>query len=92
MINDSYNSNPKALASMVDALAALPAKRRIVVAGEMLELGPAGEQLHIDSGCQMAVRKMDIVIGVRGQARKIVEAAGRAGVSPLSWRHRKRPG
>ncbi len=80
VINDSYNSNPKALASMVDALAALPAKRRIVVAGEMLELGPAGEQLHIDSGCHMAIRKMDIVIGVRGQARKIVEAAGTAGV------------
>ena len=46
----------------------------------MLELGPAGEQLHIDSGCHMAIRKMDIVIGVRGQARKIVEAAGTAGV------------
>jgi UDP-N-acetylmuramoyl-tripeptide--D-alanyl-D-alanine ligase len=80
VINDSYNSNPKALASMVDALAALPAKRRIVVAGEMLELGPAGEQLHLDSGCHMAMRKMDIVVGVRGLAKKIVEAAGTAGV------------
>src|SRR6266699_3044181 len=46
VINDCYNSNPKALAAMVDALAAMPAKRRIVVAGEMLELGPQGEEMH----------------------------------------------
>jgi len=46
VINDCYNSNPRALEAMVDALAAMTAKRRIVVAGEMLELGPAGEELH----------------------------------------------
>ena len=44
VINDCYNSNPKALEAMVDALAAMPAKRRIVVAGEMLELGPAAKK------------------------------------------------
>ena len=41
VINDCYNSNPKALNAMVDALATMPARRRIVVAGEMLELGPS---------------------------------------------------
>ncbi len=50
VINDCYNSNPKALQSMVDALAAVPAKRRIVVAGEMLELGPAAEPMHRAAG------------------------------------------
>src|SRR5262249_37155076 len=30
IINDCYNSNPKALDAMVDALAAMPARRRIV--------------------------------------------------------------
>ena len=35
---------------MMDALAAMPAKRRIVVAGEMLELGPAGEEMHRQAG------------------------------------------
>ena len=46
VINDCYNSNPKALDSMVRSLAKIPAQRRIVVAGEMLELGTAGEAMH----------------------------------------------
>ena len=39
VINDCYNSNPEALKSMIATLASMPAKRRILVAGEMLELG-----------------------------------------------------
>src|SRR5581483_4407105 len=50
VVNDCYNSNPKALNAMVDALANMPAKRRIVVAGEMLELGPQSEMMHADAG------------------------------------------
>src|SRR5262249_602787 len=50
VINDCYNSNPKALDAMVDALSEMPGKRRIVVAGEMLELGPDAEKLHQQSG------------------------------------------
>ena len=50
VINDCYNSNPKALHAMVDALAAMTGGRRIVVAGEMLELGPAGEEMHRAAG------------------------------------------
>jgi UDP-N-acetylmuramoyl-tripeptide--D-alanyl-D-alanine ligase len=79
VINDCYNSNPKALDAMVDALANMPAKRRIVVAGEMLELGPLGEQMHRDSGKHMAGSGIDIVIGVRGLAEHIVDAAKDAG-------------
>jgi|SRR5579884_51564 UDP-N-acetylmuramoyl-tripeptide--D-alanyl-D-alanine ligase len=80
VINDCYNSNPKALDAMVDALANMPAKRRIVVAGEMLELGPLGEQMHADCGRHMAERKIELVLGVRGLAQHIVNAARQAGV------------
>jgi UDP-N-acetylmuramoyl-tripeptide--D-alanyl-D-alanine ligase len=76
VINDCYNSNPKALASMVDALAVMPAKRRIVVAGEMLELGPTGEELHRQAGRHIAEKKIDVLIGVRGLAQLLVEGAG----------------
>jgi UDP-N-acetylmuramoyl-tripeptide--D-alanyl-D-alanine ligase len=80
VVNDCYNSNPKALEAMVDALAAMPAKRRIVVAGEMLELGPTGEQMHRESGKHMADKGIDILVGVRGLAKPMVEAANASGI------------
>ncbi|HMK22530.1 MAG TPA: UDP-N-acetylmuramoyl-tripeptide--D-alanyl-D-alanine ligase, partial [Terriglobales bacterium] len=80
VINDCYNSNPKALQSMVDALAAMPAKRRIVVAGEMLELGPAAGQMHRSSGEHIADKKIDVLVGVRGLAQDMVDAAKGRGV------------
>lgn len=79
VINDCYNSNPKALAAMVDALATMPAKRRVVVAGEMLELGPAGAEMHRESGRHIAEKGIDLLIGVRGLAEQIVAGAGAAG-------------
>src|SRR6185312_7485937 len=65
IINDSYNSNPRALDAMVDALMAMPAERHIVVAGEMLELGPEAEGLHAECGTRMAERGVSLLVGVR---------------------------
>jgi UDP-N-acetylmuramoyl-tripeptide--D-alanyl-D-alanine ligase len=79
VINDCYNSNPKALDAMVDALAAMNARRRIVVAGEMLELGPAGEEMHRRAGDHISEKKIDVLIGVRGLAQAMVGAAEQAG-------------
>ncbi len=79
VINDCYNSNPKALQAMVDALASMPAKRRIVVAGEMLELGPAGPEMHSSAGRQIAAARIDVLLGVRGLAQNMVDAAKAAG-------------
>lgn len=75
IINDSYNSNPRALDAMVDALMAMPAERHIVVAGEMLELGPEAEGLHAECGTRMAERGVTILVGVRGAAESMVKAA-----------------
>ena len=80
VINDCYNSNPKALNAMVDAVAAMKAQRRIVVAGEMLELGPAGEQMHRDAGKHAAEKQIDVLIGVRGLAQAAVQGAREAGM------------
>jgi UDP-N-acetylmuramoyl-tripeptide--D-alanyl-D-alanine ligase len=80
IINDCYNCNPKALEAMVDALAAMPAKRRIVVGGAMLELGPAGDDLHRQAGQYIADKKIDVLLGVKGQALLMVEAASQAGM------------
>jgi UDP-N-acetylmuramoyl-tripeptide--D-alanyl-D-alanine ligase len=79
VINDCYNSNPEALKSMIATLAAMPAKRRILVAGEMLELGPGSVALHRECGRVAAESGIDLVVGVRGSAQYIVEAARESG-------------
>ena len=79
VINDCYNSNPKALQAMVDALTAMKAVRHIVVAGEMLELGPAGGQLHREAGRHIAEKRIDVLLGVRGLAQALVDGAREAG-------------
>ena len=65
---------------MVDALAAMKAGRRIVVAGEMLELGSTGEEMHRAAGQHAAEKKIDVFIGVRGLAEKMVDAARQMGM------------
>jgi UDP-N-acetylmuramoyl-tripeptide--D-alanyl-D-alanine ligase len=79
VINDCYNSNPEALKSMIATLASMAAKRRILVAGEMLELGPESVSLHRECGRMAAESGIDLVVGVRGNAQYIVETARDAG-------------
>lgn len=84
--NDCYNSNPEAAQSMIDVLAGAPARRRIAVLGEMLELGHAADALHRRVGEYAAKHGVDVLIGVRGNARGMVEAAVSAGM-PASAAH-----
>ena len=79
IINDSYNSNPRALDAMVDALMAVPAERYIVIAGEMLELGSGSDSLHRACGKRMAERGISKVLGIRGAAAALVSGAVAAG-------------
>ena len=82
VIDDSYNSNPRALFEMVSTVCAnLKSKRNIVVAGEMLELGPSGPDLHREAGRQMARLGVDFLIGVRGLAEEIVAGARETGMT-----------
>jgi UDP-N-acetylmuramoyl-tripeptide--D-alanyl-D-alanine ligase len=78
--NDCYNSNPEAAESMIDVLRETPAARRIAVLGEMLELGQAAGELHRRVGRYAARRGIDFLIGVRGNAQAMVEAAREAGL------------
>ena len=83
LINDSYNSNPRALDAMVDALMAMPAERHVVIAGEMLELGAEAAALHAACGRRMAERGVTVVVGVRGVAEELARAAREDGVDAL---------
>jgi UDP-N-acetylmuramoyl-tripeptide--D-alanyl-D-alanine ligase len=79
--NDCYNANPEAMRSTIDLLGATPARRRIAVLGEMLELGKCAEPLHREVGKHVAERGIDVLIGIRGAARHMVDEAVRAGMS-----------
>lgn len=87
ILNDSYNSNPEALRSMIRTLAARPAKgRRILVAGEMLEMGGHGPEFHTACGRAAAEAGLDLVVAVQGNAEHLATAACAGGVSAIFLR------
>jgi UDP-N-acetylmuramoyl-tripeptide--D-alanyl-D-alanine ligase len=81
VIDDSYNSSPTALRALTELLAGTPGyRRRILVAGEMLELGESSAKLHRECGNFAGGRReLDWIFGVRGNAAEIVRAAVEAG-------------
>jgi UDP-N-acetylmuramoyl-tripeptide--D-alanyl-D-alanine ligase len=81
VIDDSYNSNPRALMQMIEVLSEVPSfTRRILAAGEMLELGTNSDTLHFQCGDFAADHGLDMVIGIQGAAREIVRGAVESGI------------
>jgi len=87
VVDDSYNSNPRSLIGMVRTLAEAKenVSRRIVIAGEMLELGPESPQMHREAGHEIARLGIDVLWGVRGLASEMVSAAREAGIVGASF-------
>jgi UDP-N-acetylmuramoyl-tripeptide--D-alanyl-D-alanine ligase len=81
IINDCYNANPEAMRSMLELLRDTPARRRIAVLGEMLELGGEAGPLHRNIGRFAAEQGIHAVIGIRGAGRWMVDEAIAAGLS-----------
>jgi len=87
VINDSYNSNPQAMECMLETLRTWPgALRRVVVAGEMLELGPQSPKLHKEVGRKCAEADLAWLIAVQGDARFFLEGAVAAGMASAQTR------
>ncbi|HKE55650.1 MAG TPA: UDP-N-acetylmuramoyl-tripeptide--D-alanyl-D-alanine ligase [Pyrinomonadaceae bacterium] len=83
VIDDSYNSNPRSLMNMVRTMAegGRDRKRLLVVAGEMLELGPDESELHRGVGRDIARSGIHELWGVRGLATEIVAGAREEGLT-----------
>jgi UDP-N-acetylmuramoyl-tripeptide--D-alanyl-D-alanine ligase len=87
VLNDCYNSNPRAMEKMLDTLAAWKqARRRILVAGEMLELGPASAEWHRSIGQKCLASGVDWIVAVQGEARFFLEGARERGFAPSHLR------
>ena len=89
VIDDSYNSNPKALARALAMMASEQRyQRRVAVLGEMLELGDGGPALHRSSGAEAAAAGVGLLLAVGGaNAREIAEGAVQAGMVPTQVHH-----
>ena len=87
VIDDSYNSNPRSLTNMVRTMAegGKGRKRLVVIAGEMLELGPDEVSLHRETGHEIARNGIDVLWGVRGLAKDIVTGATEAGIQDVRF-------
>ena len=87
VIDDSYNSNPDALLSMINTIAenGKNAKRIVVVAGEMRELGEDSANIHFETGKKIAAFPVAKLFGVEGLAEKILEGARSAGLRDTNF-------
>jgi UDP-N-acetylmuramoyl-tripeptide--D-alanyl-D-alanine ligase len=87
VVDDSYNSNPRSLLNMVRTIAegGTDALRRLVIAGEMLELGSDEAALHREAGREIARAGVDVLWGVRGLAAEIVAGANEAGLKATAF-------
>lgn len=90
VVDDSYNSNPAALKEMIRLVAGLQGfRRRILVAGEMLELGTESPALHADCGRVAREAGIDLIVGVQGAARDLLAGARGENVDPDSLVYRE---
>jgi UDP-N-acetylmuramoyl-tripeptide--D-alanyl-D-alanine ligase len=91
IFDDCYNSNPDAVRAMLDVLRDTPAQRRIAVLGEMLELGRWAGPLHREVGKYVASSGISVLVGIRGVARHLVDAAIEGGLATDSALFFERP-
>ncbi|MFL6291140.1 MAG: UDP-N-acetylmuramoyl-tripeptide--D-alanyl-D-alanine ligase [Thermoanaerobaculia bacterium] len=78
VVDDSYNSNPAALAKALEGAALLPGKRRVAILGDMRELGPEGPRFHRESGELAARLGFSPILGVGELSRELVAGASGA--------------
>lgn len=86
--DESYNSNPRAVTSLLETVGSLQRySRKWVVLGDMLELGERSPELHRHLGHQVIRNNIDYLVTVGEQARLIGEGALEEGFDRHQWLH-----
>ncbi len=78
LLEDCYNANPASFLAALEALDGLGDGRKVVVAGDMAELGGYSEEHHHALGEEIAGRGVELLVTVGPEARRISEAASRS--------------
>ncbi|MGH6622390.1 MAG: UDP-N-acetylmuramoyl-tripeptide--D-alanyl-D-alanine ligase, partial [Burkholderiaceae bacterium] len=79
LIDDSYNANPDSVRAAIDLLGSLPAPRLLVL-GDMGEVGQEGPAFHREVGAYARERGIDGVLALGEQTRLAISAFGAGGV------------
>lgn len=82
IINDCYNANPASMKAALQLLAQWsPARERIAVLGDMLELGSETRQMHREVGQFLATQELSRLIVCGALGRDIAEGARKGGMA-----------
>lgn len=88
IFDDSYNANPESLRAAVRVLAGLHGfQRRVLVIGDMLELGDLAAELHHAVGCEAAAAGIDRLVLVGELARAAAAGALEGGLAAEHVHH-----
>lgn len=79
ILDDTYNASPESMRNALDTLNSLPARRKIVVLGDMLEIGKYTEQAHRAIGDEVA-KFADMLLTVGPRAKFIADEAASRGI------------
>jgi len=84
VMDETYNSNPKAMESTLQTFADIPARgRKVVASGDMLELGPEGVEAHRAVGRQVAASGAALFVAVGPLSRLAAESAKVSGMQEV---------
>lgn len=82
IINDCYNANPASMKAAIQLLAQwTPARERVAVLGDMLELGPEARRMHREVGQFLAAQQVSRLIVCGSLGREIAEGARQSGMA-----------
>nr|MBU1328395.1 UDP-N-acetylmuramoyl-tripeptide--D-alanyl-D-alanine ligase [Candidatus Omnitrophota bacterium] len=82
IINDTYNANPQSMKQAIEALRDMTTEgRKILIAGDMLELGTFSSRFHHLVGKQAAESGIDLIVAVGKLAEHVGKGAQEAGMS-----------
>jgi len=76
LIDDTYNANPDSMAAAIDVLATLPGPRLLVM-GDMGEVGDQGPQFHAEAGRLANAQGIDDLYTLGAQARLASQSFGK---------------
>ena len=89
LIADCYNANPLSMAAALEAMDAMPCGgRRVMVCGDMLEMGRHVEETHRGLGRRVGASRIDCLFTVGASSRWVAEAAKES--RDLTWDHFER--